>query len=285
MELLRHITLGQYVPGTSPLHRLDPRCKCLLAAVGVGATLLLHTPAGNLGLLTLCLLASHFARLSPGFMLRNLRALLPLIVLSFVFNLGNCKQGPILLHLGAFALTQGGLEAALVITLRLVLLMLITSLLTLTTSPIRLTDGVESLLRPLRRLGVPTGELAMMMSIALRFVPTLVETTERLLKAQMARGAAFQRGNLFTRARALLPVLVPLFVQAFQSAENLAVAMEARCYRSGAHRSRMVALRATRHDLALTLVALLLLACPIGIDQLYLKCTAPPIKGTGVAVR
>jgi energy-coupling factor transport system permease protein len=284
MELLRNVTIGQFVPGTSAVHRLDPRCKCLLAVLGVVSTLLLHTPLGNLALLAVCLACIRAAGISIGFALRGLKALVPLMVLSFVFHVGGSRQGPLLLSAGPLVVTQDGVAGASTVCLRLVLLMLITSLLTLTTSPIRLTDAVEHLLRPLRYLGVPTAEIAMMMSIALRFVPTLVETTERLLKAQMARGAAFERGSLVARARALIPVLVPLFVQAFHAAEDLAVAMEARCYRGGEHRSRMVALRTTRADLLVTLAGLVLLAFPIGLDSL---CThrIPVAMAGGVAAR
>ena len=268
MQLLRYVTIGQYVPGTSLAHRLDPRCKCLLMAIGLVASFRLCTPPGILLLLGSLLVVVHTSRLSVRFVLRGVRTLTPLLVLSAAFTATAPHKGPALLALGSVRLTASGLDEAAVVCLRLITLVVLTSLLTLSTSPIRLTDAVEQLLRPLRLVGVPTAELAMMMSIALRFIPTLVETTERLLKAQLARGAPFHRGSPLQRLHALVPVLVPLCVQAFPSAEDLAVAMEARCYRGGDRRTRLVQLRIVRADVVASCLALLWLGLVIAADSL-----------------
>lgn len=205
-------------------------------------------------------------RLRPGYLLRGLRVVWVLALLTFVFN-AVLTPGTTLAGLEGWPLTREGLLRGGGMAMRLFLLVLATSLLSLTTSPILLTDAVEKLLAPFRILGVPSHELAMVSTIALRFVPTLALETERILKAQVSRGASFDRGGLLTRARALVPVLVPLFVCAFRHAEDLAVAMEARCYRGGGGRTRLRELRFTLRDALATVAGLAALAALVLVDR------------------
>lgn len=257
MGIADAIALGQYLPRDSALHRLDPRTK-ILAAVG-GTVVLFFVPA----FAGLALAAAGVAallvigRIPLGYALRGLRPLVILIALTAVLNAFFAPAGGReVLRLGPLIATEGGLRNAAFVGLRLVVVVALASLLTFTTSPVELTDGLERLLRPLRRLGVPAHELAMMMTIALRFIPTLLEETDRIMKAQMARGADFDSGGVTRRLRALIPVLVPLLVSAFRRSEDLALAMEARCYRGGAGRTRMHELRWRAADVvALAIVA------------------------------
>ena len=250
MELTRYVSIGQYLPRDSVVHRLDPRTK-------IGVTTLLMvvifviTDFTGYGLLAASLVGLFLlAQIPLGYAARGLRPILFLLLLTFVLNLffSGLREGTPLVRLGSLVITSEALSRAAFISLRLVLLVVATSLFTYTTSPMALTDGMERLLRPFRRIGVPGHELAMMMSIALRFIPTLLEETERIMKAQMARGAEFQRGNLLRRARAMLPILVPLFVSAFRRADELALAMEARAYRGGEGRTRMKELAFAARD-------------------------------------
>lgn len=249
MELLRHVTLGQFVPGNSFVHRLDPRAKLGVLTVGMAVTFSCQhlVPLIVLGLITVSMASS--ASLSVFYLLAGLRSISLLIVATFLFNVFFIHGGHPIFDVGDFAVTSDGLHIALLLSGRLVLLCLMTSLFTLTTSPIRLTDALESVLSPLRSVGVRTAELSMMVSIALRFIPTLVDTTEKIMKAQLSRGARFDEGNVVSRTRGMVPVLVPLFVQAFHAADTLAEAMEARCYRGGETRTRLVELRAGVRDL------------------------------------
>lgn len=257
MELTRYVTIGQYLPGDSVIHLLDPRTK--LGAVAFLMVVIFLVP-DFLGyalmsafLLTILLLA----RIPVGYVGRGLRPVLALLAFTVILNLffSGMEGGTPLWHLGPLVIMRESLMRALFIAYRLITLVVVTSLLTFTTSPVELTDGLERLMRPFRRIGVPAHELAMMMTIALRFIPTLLEETEKIIKAQMARGANFQRGNVLERARAVVPILVPLFVSAFRRADELAVAMEARCYRGGEGRTRMRELRFSRADaVALVLV-------------------------------
>lgn len=272
MELSRFVTIGQYVPRESPIHRLDPRTKI----AGVTAFMVVIFVARDFlgyGLLTLFLLGVILlARIPLGFVLRGLRPIIFLLVLTVVLNMffSGVDGGTVVFRIWRLTATREGIVRALFIAARLILLVGVTSLLTFTTSPVELTDGIERLLRPFRRIGVPAHELAMMMTIALRFIPTLLEETEKIMKAQMARGAVFDRGGVLRRARALVPILVPLFVSAFRRADELALAMEARCYRGGEKRTRMRELRFAPRDaaaLVVTAVASVLFALPYGIWQ------------------
>jgi len=252
------ILIGQYLPRPSLLHRLDPRTK-ILAATWLLVVLFFVPSFPGQGLFALGLLGLFVVGQIPlGYAWRGLRPIVLLVVLTVFLNIffagGGADGGRELFRLGPLVATTKGLLMGLFVGVRLVLLVAATSLLTLTTSPVEFTDGLERLLRPLRRIGVPAHELAMMMTIALRFIPTLLDETEKIMKAQMARGADFGRGNVLQRARAFIPVLVPLLVSAFRRSEELALAMEARCYHGGEGRTRMKELRWRPADAAAAIV-------------------------------
>ncbi len=258
MELTKHIPVGQYLPRSSPVHGLDPRTKILATAVLMVVLFIVPTFAG-LGLFAASLIGMlALGQIPVGYAIRGLRPVAFFLLLTLFLNLffAAGDPTPVLFRLGPLIATVGGLRNGLFLGARLILLVAVTSLLTYTTSPVELTHGLEALLRPFRRVGIPGHELAMMMSIALRFIPTLFEETERIAKAQMARGAAFGEGNPLRRAVAFIPVLVPLILSAFRRSEELAVAMEARCYSGGAQRTRMKELRLRPAD-AVAAVAIL----------------------------
>lgn len=247
--MLNDITLGQYFPGDSVIHRMDPRMKLILTiAYIVGVFMVGNLPGYALALAFLYLIV-RLAGISFSYLLKGVRPLRFIILFTFVLNLFFVQGQTPVFTLGFFTLTREALHNAIFFALRLVFLVMGTSVLTLTTSPVQLTDGLERLLRPLQRFHFPAHELAMMMTIALRFIPTLLEETDKIQKAQMARGADFETGNLIARAKAMIPLLVPLFVSAFRRANDLAMAMEARCYRGGDHRTRLRELAYTRLDL------------------------------------
>ncbi len=245
----KSITIGQYIPGDSIVHRLDPRTKI----VGVLAyVIILFVIRGFTGYAVMAGLTAFTAltgRIPLRMLMRGLRPVVIIIVFTVVLNMVMTPGDP-LYQLGPFTITDAGVTQAALMASRLLLLILTTSMLTLTTAPIDLTDGIEYLLRPFRRIGVPAHELAMMMTIALRFIPTLLDELERIMKAQMARGADFESGNFLQRAKNMIPLLVPLFISAFRRADELALAMEARCYRGGEGRTRYKLLQMTGGDLA-----------------------------------
>ncbi len=270
MELLRSLTIGQYVPRASPVHRLDPRTK-ILATTALMVVVFLARDFRGLGLFAAFLAgAVALAQIPAGFVLRGLRPIWVLLLLTLVLQVffGAGSEGTVLWKLGPFSATREGLVQGLFVTARLVLLVVATSLLTFTTSPVELADGMEKLMAPFRRVGVPAHELAMMMTIALRFIPTLVEETEKIMKAQMARGAELDTGGPLRRARALVPILVPLFVSAFRRADELALAMEARGYRGGEGRTRMKQLRYRSQDAAAAAVVLVMSALVLWTGRL-----------------
>ena len=237
--MLTDIALGQYYPGNSLIHRLDPRTKILVTLFFIIA-LFLAAGAVSYGILWgFVFLIILLSRLPLLLVLKSIKPLWIIIVLTMAIHMFTGQGENIIFSWKFFKVTQEGLEMGLKMSMRLILLLLISSILTFTTSPIVLTDGIEALLRPFKRLGVPAHELAMMMTIALRFIPTLLEETDRIMKAQTARGADFSSGNLMQRAKNMLPLLIPLFISAFRRADDLAVAMEARCYRGGEGRTRM----------------------------------------------
>lgn len=237
--MFKGITIGQYYPGNSFFHRLESRIKIGLITAYVVFLFLMDTAWGYLIMMLISLAVIWVARLPLRLMLRGLRPLYFIIAFTLVLHIFFTKGGTVLLHWGRITVESQGLYTGLLMAWRLVLLVTTTSLLTLTTSPIALTDAIEGILRPLTPLGVPAHELAMMMTIALRFIPTLLEEAEKIMKAQMARGADFESGNIIQRAKALIPLLVPLFISSFRRADDLALAMEARCYRGGKGRTRM----------------------------------------------
>ncbi|WP_432667277.1 energy-coupling factor transporter transmembrane component T [Wukongibacter baidiensis] len=258
--MLRDITLGQYYPIDSTIHKLDPRFKILASFAYIIALFIvknIQTYIVVTGFLTLIILLS---KVPLKYILRGLRPILIIIFLTFGINIF-MTQGEPLYNLGPLTITREGIEMAVFMALRLVFLIIGTSLLTLSTSPIELTDGIERVLNPFKRIGVPAHELAMMMTIALRFIPTLLEETDKIMKAQMARGADFESGNLVKRAKSLIPLLVPLFIGAFRRADDLAMAMEARCYRGGENRTRMKQLKFYRRDYIATAAMIVFVAC------------------------
>jgi energy-coupling factor transport system permease protein len=233
------ISLGQYYPGNSFIHRLDPRTKILSTLLLIIAVFLANSAIGYGTLCAMVLLIIAVSGLPFMLVLKSVKPLLFIIVLTLVLH-ALMGQGEHVLYQWKFIrVTEEGLQLGVQMAMRLILLLMISSILTFTTSPIVLTDGIEALLRPFRVIGVPAHELAMMMTIALRFIPTLMEETDRIIKAQTARGADFSGGNLLVRAKNMLPILVPLFISAFRRADDLAIAMEARCYRGGEGRTRM----------------------------------------------
>ena len=249
MFVLNDIQIGRYLPGDSFLHRMDPRVKMVLLFFFLLLIFFVQNAAGFLALSLAVALLMVFSEVPLGMQLRSIRTILWIVIFTFGVHLF-MTPGTEVFHVGPFAATWEGVARGSYISLRLILLILLSTLLTLTTSPLRLTDGLESLLSPLRRFRVPVHELSMMMTIALRFVPTLLDELDRIMKAQKARGADFERGNLMQRLRAIVPILVPLFLSAFRRADELALAMEARCYRGGEGRTQMKELRAGRLDYA-----------------------------------
>ncbi len=263
--MFKDITLGQYYPADSVLHRMDPRFKIVLALGFIVLAFLVDTVWGYAMVAALLALAIALSRVPLRTILRGLRPLVFILIFTFVLNLFLSREGEVLWHWWIFSITQGGVRTAVRMALRLTLLVAGTSLLTLTTSPLKLTDGLESLLRPLKVVKFPAHELAMMMTIALRFIPTLAEEANRIRLAQAARGADFDTGGLVKRAMSLVPLLVPLFISAFRRAEDLAVAMEARCYHGGEGRTKLNVLRAGLRDyLALLVLLGGLLAATVG---------------------
>ena len=246
--MLRDITVGQYYPTTSFVHKLDPRFKILCAFAYIMSLFVVDALSSYLIVLGFLGIAVHFSKVPVKFMLRGLKPIMFIIIFAFAINMF-LTPGEIFVQFGFIKITYQGIEQALFMAFRLIFLILGTSLLTLTTSPIELTDGLERLLGPFKKIGVPAHELAMMMTIALRFIPTLLEETDKIMKAQMARGADFESGNIVARAKSLIPLLVPLFISAFRRADELAMAMEARCYRGGENRTRLKVLKYSYRDI------------------------------------
>lgn len=258
--MLKDITLGQYFPGDSPVHRLDPRLKIVLVLAYIILLFIVDGPVSYGVLAVFLVLVVGLSRVSIRLILRGVKPILFIIVFTSLLNMFY-TPGRVLWEWGILHLTVEGIQAAVIMVVRLVFLIVGTSMLTYTTSPIVLTDGLERLLSPLKRLHFPAHELAMMMTIALRFIPTLVEETNKIMNAQKARGADFESGNLLKRAKALVPVLVPLFVSAFRRADELSVAMECRLYRGGSGRTRLKELKMGKNDGAAYAVTCVFFAC------------------------
>lgn len=247
--MITDISLGQFFPGNSPVHRLDPRTKILWTVLFMVMVFVINTLTGYVILGLLTFLVIKLTGVPLRFYFKGLKPLLFLMVFTGVINLFLTEGNVIytLPYLG-WTITDSGVRLAVFMILRLMFLITGTSVLTFTTSPISLTDGIEKLLSPFRKIGLPAGEIAMMMSIALRFIPTLLEETDKIMKAQKSRGADFESGGLIHRAKALIPILVPLFISAFRRADELAIAMECRCYRGGAGRTSLKKLVFHRRD-------------------------------------
>ncbi len=268
--MIRDITLGQYYAGSSAVHRLDPRTKIAAVFVYLVTVFFINDMIGY-AFTAVCLLAVTAVSGVPlRFMARGLKPLAFIIVFTFLLNLLLYGQGTVLVSFGPVSITETGLRQAVYIALRLVFLIFGTSLLTYTTKPMELTDGFEAYMRPFSRFGLPANEIAMMMSIALRFIPTLVDETDRIMKAQKSRGADFETGNLIRRSKAMVPLLIPLFISAFRIAQDLATAMEARCYRGGAGRTRLKPLKFKKTDACACVLTVLYAALIIAQSQGFL---------------
>ena len=276
--MLRDITIGQYYPADSFVHKLDPRFKILAVLAYIIAAFFVKTYIGLFVLLAFLTVAVAASRIPLKVLLRGLKAIYVLLGITFVFNALLSGGQTEYFRLWIFRLTREGLVRAVFMALRLIMLITGASLLTLTTAPIALTDGMERLLSPFAKLHFPAHEVAMMMTIALRFIPTLMEEADRIMKAQSARGASFDEGGLIKRAKSVIPLLVPLFVSAFRRAEELAMAMEVRCYHGGEGRTRLHVLRFTRRD-AIGLAAFALLIAAVAFDSAYISVHIPCLLG------
>lgn len=264
--MLRDITLGQYFPGNSVIHRLDPRTKLIGMIAYIVIVFIVNEMALFILPIAFVILTTLLSQLPVSYLVKSLKPIRLLLIFMFVINLFMIQTGDPLFDWGFIHITTGGVWQAAFITLRLVLLLLGTSLMTLTTTPIALTDGMEKLMTPLSKIGFPAHELSMMMTIALRFIPTLIEEADKIMKAQMARGADFESGNLVKRAKSMVPVLVPLFISAFRRADELAMAMESRCYHGGEGRTRMHVLHFRTAD-GIAALSLLLMTAAIVAGQ------------------
>ena len=246
--MIRDITLGQFFPGDSVIHRMDSRMKLVLT-FGLIIFVFIATSAVSAALLIAAVLALMVLTQVPmKVYLRGLKPILIIVLFTAVLNIFYVKTGTVLVQWKFILITTDGLLRCARIAIRIAVMVLLSSALTYTTSPTDLTDALEHLMKPLRKIRVPVHEIAMMMTIALRFIPTLIEETEKIMKAQAARGADFESGNLLERAKAMIPLLVPLFLNAFKRADELAMAMEARCYHGGEHRTRLKILQYTNYD-------------------------------------
>ena len=246
--MLKDITLGQYFPGHSPIHRLDPRTK-LIGLMGYIVALFVAKSWISYAVMLLFLVTLiRVSSIPPKSIAKGMKPLVMILVFTGVLNLFFTGGETVLLRIWKLTITKEGLTRAIFMMGRILMLITGTFLMTFTTSPISLTDGLESLMGPLKKLHMPVHELSMMMCIALRFIPTLIEETDKIMSAQKARGADFETGSLIKRAKALVPILVPLFISAFRRADELATAMECRCYQGGEGRTKMKLLRYTRRD-------------------------------------
>lgn len=253
--MIKDITIGQYIPGDSFVHKLDARVKILLSILFIVDLFLINDFTGYIVIFAFVFLAIKISKIKFKYIYKGLKPIFILMLITALFNLFLTRgTGEPLFQWWIIKIYAEGIRTAIFMVLRLIFLIMGTSLLTLTTSPIELTDGIEKLLGPFKKIGVPAHELAMMMTIALRFIPTLMDETDKIMKAQKARGADFETGSIIKRAKSLIPLLVPLFISSFRRADELAMAMEARCYRGGTGRTRMKILKVTSKDYVATAV-------------------------------
>ena len=261
--MIKNITLGQYFPGESPIHRMDPRVKLLLVIALIVVVFLVQTVIGYVAVTLYPAAAILLSRIPFKFVLRGLKPLRFILIFMFLLNVFFISGETVLIDWWIFHVYLEGVITAIRLAVRLLLIITATTVMTLTTSPMEITDALERLLSPLKVIRFPASEIALMMSIALRFIPTLVEETDRIMKAQTARGASFDTGGIIARAKGMVPILVPLFVSAFKRAEELALAMEARCYNGGKGRTRYKVLRMHLRDIwaSLLMAGLIALAC------------------------
>ena len=261
--MIRDITIGQYYPAKSVIHRMDPRTKLFGTLIFIISVFLFHSVAGY-AVATLFLAGMiTISQVPVKFIFKGLKAIFMILLITMVFNI-LLTPGEVLWKIGIFTITKEGISMAVRMAIRLIYLVIGSSLMTLTTTPNQLTDGLEKSLRPLNKIHVPVHEIAMMMSIALRFIPILLEETDKIMKAQIARGADFENGNMIQKVKNMVPLLVPLFISAFRRANDLAMAMEARCYHGGDHRTQMKPLHYAKRDHVAYLVLFVYLAVAIG---------------------
>lgn len=265
--MLKDITIGQYFPGNSIVHRLDARFKIIITMIFIIMLFSADTIWSMTVGIVFMLMSYMMTKIKASLMIKSLKPVIPVLVITAVLNMF-FFEGEEIFGLAFISITDEGVKNAVFMLLRVISLIAGSSVLTYTTSPIELTNAIEKLLSPLKKLKFPVHELAMMMTIALRFIPTLIEETEKIISAQKARGADFENGSLRERAGAIVPVLVPLFISAFRRAEDLALAMECRCYRGGEGRTRMKQLKVRPADIAALFVSLLFLLCVFVIDKI-----------------
>jgi energy-coupling factor transport system permease protein len=246
--MIKDITIGQYIPGDSFVHKLDARVKILFSLLFIIDLFLIKDFSGYIVIFIFTVMAIMVSKIQFRYIYKGLKPIFILMLITALFNVFLTRGDVLLWKWGFIKIYKEGIVTAVFMVLRLTFLIIGTSLLTLTTSPIELTDGIEKLLGPFKKIGVPAHELAMMMTIALRFIPTLMDETDKIMKAQKARGADFESGSIVKRAKSLIPLLVPLFISSFRRADELAMAMEARCYRGGEGRTRMKTLKITSRD-------------------------------------
>ena len=258
--MLKDITLGQFFPGKSPIHRLDPRTKLVILVLYIVSLFMAVNWISYGVMLAFLIIVIAISKIPAKSFVKGMKPLIFILVFTGVLNLFFTQGETVLVQVWKIVITKEGLVRAVFMMSRILMLVTGTFLLTYTTSPIALTDGLESLLSPLKKIKVPVHELSMMMCIALRFIPTLIEETDKIMSAQKARGADFESGKLMERVKALVPVLVPLFISAFRRADELATAMECRCYQGGDGRTKMKLLRYKRIDFVAFGVMILVLA-------------------------
>lgn len=246
--MLKDITLGQFFPGETIVHRLDPRMKLILMITYITALFLASGIYAYLFMFVILVACLTVSKIKPKAVFKGLRPVFIIIILTVILNIFFIRGETVLFELGVVVITLEGLQTAAFMASRLMMLIVSTFLLTYTTSPIALTDAIENMLGPLKKIKLPIHEFAMMMSIALRFIPTLIEETDKIISAQRSRGADFETGGIVKKAKAVLPIIVPLFISAFRRADELATAMESRCYHGGEGRTRMKVLKATLKD-------------------------------------
>lgn len=267
--MLKDITLGQFFPGNSPVHRMDPRTKLLMLILYIVVLFLASSWVAYGVVFSFLAVSVAISRIPLKALVRGMKPIVFILIFTGILNLFLTDGQHVLISFWIIRITLEGVIRAFVMMVRILMLLAGTFLLTYTTSPIALTDGLESLLGPLKKIRLPVHELAMMMCIALRFIPTLIEETDKIMSAQKARGADFESGNIFQRVKALVPILVPLFISAFRRADELATAMECRCYHGGDGRTKMKLLRFKLLDLKAFLIGALLLAAVILLNPIF----------------
>ena len=266
--MIRDITIGQYYPAKSVVHRLDPRVKLVGTLLYLISLFLFKSIAGYLVATLFLVGIIKISKVPFRFIVKGLKPVIMLLMITVLFNLFLTRDGEVLFHAWIITITEGGLRTAVYMAIRLIYLIIGSSLMTFTTTPNELTDGLEALLRPLNKIHVPVHEIAMIMSIALRFIPILLEETDKIMKAQLARGADFESGNIIQRAKSMIPILVPLFVSAFRRANDLAMAMEARCYRGGDGRTKMKPLHYCSRDYMAYVVVIAYVILVVAVGRL-----------------